>query len=160
LNATGVEAERERAAKLATGTDTGPLLRTVLRLRHDLVMIGRASVVPLPDDLQRRLAEPLARVRDTIAEHLRTIATALRTCNLPPEIWPVQSALEAYSTEVAAVRGEGLTRGLPGDVTERFFALGFSLEQMHQNLRDLERCVTDWAELSAVPTRKSNDKAA
>jgi uncharacterized membrane protein YccC len=160
LNTTGVEAERERAAKLATGTDTGPLLRTVLRLRHDLVMIGRASVVPLPDDLQRRLAEPLARVRDTIAEYLRTIATALRTCNLPPEIWPVQSALEAYSTEVAAVRGEGLTRGLPGDVTERFFALGFSLEQMHQNLRDLERCVTDWAELSAVPTRKSNDKAA
>jgi uncharacterized membrane protein YccC len=160
LNTTGVEAERERAAKLATGTDTGPLLRTVLRLRHDLVMIGRASVVPLPDDLQRRLAEPLARVRDTIAEYLRTIATALRTCNLPPEIWPVQSALEAYSTEVAAVRGEGLTRGLPGDVTERFFALGFSLEQMHQNLRDLERCVTAWAQLPTVPMSKTTDESA
>src|SRR6202453_2399015 len=39
LNATGAEAERERAARLTNGPDTGPLLRTVLRLRHDLVMI-------------------------------------------------------------------------------------------------------------------------
>ena len=48
LNATGAEAERERAAHLSSGPDTGPLLRTILRLRHDVVMIGRASVVPLP----------------------------------------------------------------------------------------------------------------
>jgi hypothetical protein len=43
------------------------------------------------------------------------------------------------------MRSEGLTRGLPGDMTERFFALGFSLEQMRQNLADLERCVSEWA---------------
>src|SRR6202142_3337321 len=59
LNAVGAEAERERAARFSTGPDTGPLLRTILRLRHDLVMIGRASVVPLPVDLRRRLAAPL-----------------------------------------------------------------------------------------------------
>jgi uncharacterized membrane protein YccC len=145
LNATGAEAERERAARLSSGSDTGPLLRTVLRLRHDLVMIGRASLVPLPIELQRRLAAALVRVSDAIAKYLRTTAAALRAGNLPPAIWPVQAALEAYAAEVAAVRGDGLTRGMPGDVTERFFALGFSLEQMHQNLRDLERCVTDWA---------------
>ena len=61
LNALGAEAERERAARLSGGPDTGPLLRTILRLRHDLVMIGRASVVPLPAELQQRLAGPLAR---------------------------------------------------------------------------------------------------
>jgi hypothetical protein len=44
------------------------------------------------------------------------------------------------------LRSEGLTRGLPGDVIERFFALGFSLEQMRQNLKDLERCVAEWSE--------------
>jgi hypothetical protein len=43
------------------------------------------------------------------------------------------------------MRSEGLTRGLPGDMTERFFALGFSLEQMRQNLKDLERCVSEWS---------------
>jgi uncharacterized membrane protein YccC len=145
LNAVGAEAERERAARLSTGPDTGPLLRTVLRLRHDLVMIGRASVVPLPVELQRRLAAPLARVSNAVAGYLKATAFSLRTGALPPPYGPMQAALQAYASEVALVRSEGLTRGVPGDVAERFFALGFSLEQMRQNLKDLERCVTDWA---------------
>jgi len=40
LNALGAEAERERAARLSRGRTSGPLLRTTLRLRHDVVMIG------------------------------------------------------------------------------------------------------------------------
>jgi hypothetical protein len=50
------------------------------------------------------------------------------------------------------VRRDGLIRGLPGDAAERFFALGFSLEQMRQNLLDLDRCVAEW---SATPPVKS-----
>jgi fusaric acid resistance family protein len=157
LNAIGAEAERERAARLSGGPDTGPLLRTILRLRHDLVMIGRASVAPLPVDLQRRLSAPLARVSSTMAEYLRTMAATLRTGRGSPAIWPVQAALEAYAAEVATVRSDGLTRGLPGDVTERFFALGFSLEQMRQNLKDLERCVSDWSDSSEIGTSKPTD---
>src|ERR1700735_327662 len=34
LNAVGAEAERERAARLSSGPETGPLLRTILRFRH------------------------------------------------------------------------------------------------------------------------------
>jgi len=158
LNAVGAEAERERPARLATGPDTGPLLRTTLRLRHDLVMIGRASVGPLPIELQQRLSAPLARVADAIADYLKASAAALRNASLPPAILPIQNALQAYAAEVAAVRGDGLTRDLPGDVAERFFALGFSLEQMRQNLKDLERCVTVWAGATAAPTRKLEDE--
>jgi uncharacterized membrane protein YccC len=158
LNAIGAEAERERAARLSSGPETGPLLRTILRLRHDLVMIGRASVVPLPAELQQRLAAPLARVSQTMVDYLRTIASALRTGRGAPAIWPVQSALEAYAAEVTAVRSDGLTIGIPGDIAERFFALGFSLEQMRQNLRDLERCVSYWADSPAVVPAKSNDE--
>jgi hypothetical protein len=83
----------------------------------------------------------------------------LRTGRGTPAIWPVQAALEAYAAEVAAVRGDGLTRGVPGDVAERFFALGFSLEQMRQNLKDLERCVTHWCDPSEVPTGNPSDGA-
>jgi uncharacterized membrane protein YccC len=43
MNTIGAEAERERAARLSSGPDTGPLLRTILRLRHDVVMIGRST---------------------------------------------------------------------------------------------------------------------
>jgi Fusaric acid resistance protein family len=160
LNAIGAEAERERAARLSSGPDTGPLLRTILRLRHDLVMIGRASVVPLPAQLQQRMAAPLARVSQTMVDYLNTIASALRTGRGAPAIWPVQSALEAYAAEVASVRSDGLTIGIPGDIAERFFALGFSLEQMRQNLRDLERCVSYWADSPAIVPAKSNDEVS
>jgi uncharacterized membrane protein YccC len=159
LNATGAEAERERAAHLSSGPDTGPLLRTILRLRHDVVMIGRATVVPLPFELQIRLAAPLAKVSDAIVAYLRAIADALRTGVGAPAIWPVQAALQDYAAEVATLRSEGLTRGLPGDVAERFFALGFSLEQMRQNLKDLERCVAEWSETPRVGAPLAEDEA-
>lgn len=158
LNATGAEAERELSARLSSGADTGPLLRTILRLRHDVVMIGRASVVPLPSDLQARLAGPVARVSDTIAGYLRGCAAALRGGSAPPPIWPIHAAVKAYADQVAALRGEGLTRGLPGDAAERFFALGFSLEQMRQNLVDLERCIAEWSDAPA-PAKKTPARA-
>jgi len=157
LNALGLEAERERAAKLSSGPDTGPLLRTILRLRHDIVIIGRASVVPLPVELQAPLAAPLAAVSAAITDYLRASAAALRSGRGAPAIWPVQSALEAYAATVATCRNEGLTRGVAGDVIERFFALGFSLEQMRQNLRDLERCVSYWSETADVAAIKPDD---
>ena len=50
LNATGAEAEHERTARLTAGPDTGPLLRTSLRLRHDIVILGRAVGCELPAD--------------------------------------------------------------------------------------------------------------
>lgn len=150
LNAIGAEAERERAAHLSSGPETGPLLRTILRLRHDLVMIGRASAAPLPPDFQARLAVPLATVSDAIVTYVRSVATVLRTGAGAPASSPSDAALQVYAAEVAALRGDGLTRDLPGDVAERFFALGFALEQMRRNLKDLERCTTEWCE--APPT--------
>ena len=157
LNALGTEAQRERAARLSSGPDTGPLLRTILRLRHDIVIIGRASVVPLPVELQTRLAAPLAAVSTAICDYLRSTAEALRIGRGAAAIWPVQSALEAYAAAIASCRSEGLTRGFAGDVVERFYALGFSLEQMRQNLKDLERCVSDWSESSDMPAIKPTD---
>jgi len=59
----------------------------------------------------------------------------------------MEVALAAYGAEIALLRREGLTRSLPGDVAERFFALGFALEQMRSNCKDLERCVAEWAGL-------------
>ena len=60
------------------------------------------------------------------------------------------AVFDAFSADVVAIRKQGRTRTLSADAAERFFALGFALEQMRQNFRDLQRCVTDWA---AVSTR-------
>jgi hypothetical protein len=149
LHAIGLEAERERAAHLSTGPDTGPLLRTIQRLRHDVVMIGRASVVPLPANVQARLARPLADVSNAIVSYMSAAAASLREGGGTADIQPVDAALQAYAAEVAALRSEGMIRGVPVDVAERFFALGFSLEQMRQNLNDLDRCHAEWCEAPA-----------
>jgi uncharacterized membrane protein YccC len=150
LHATGLEAERERATHLSSGPDTGPLLRTIQRLRHDVVMIGRASVVPLPANVQARLARPLSDVSNAIVGYMRAAAMSLRSGSGAVDIRPVDAALQAYAAEVASLRSEGLIRGVPVDVAERFFALGFSLEQMRQNLNDLDRCHADWCEPPAA----------
>ena len=144
LHATGAEAERERSMHLSSGPDTGPLLRTIQRLRHDVVMIGRACVTPLPAEIQARLARPLADVSNAIVTYMKSVASSLRAGNGSADLAPVDAALHAYSDEVAAIRHDGLIRGLPVDAAERFYALGFSLEQMRQNLTDLKRCHGNW----------------
>ena len=144
LDTVGAEAERERTARVAVGADTGPLLRTLLRLRHDLVMIGRAASSPLPETIGMRLEPSLARAGAALADYLGASAAALRGRH-PPLLTAVESALDAYAAETAALRREGLTQNLPGDAAERLYALGFAFEQMRNNLKDLERCVAEWA---------------
>jgi hypothetical protein len=144
----GAEAERERLLRISRAPDTGPLVRTLLRLRHDLVMIGRAAAAPLPISLHERL-KPLAEVAAALGDFLRASAAALLARHLPPDIDGVESALDSCAAAVATVRDNGLTRCLSTEETERFFALCFGLEQMRHNLRDLHRCVAEWAQSPA-----------
>lgn len=155
LNAVGAEAERERAAWLAVGPDTGPLLRTLLRLRHDLVMIGRAAAVKLPADLQPRIEPALEQVRHAAVAYVRDSRAALLTRQAPPSLEAFERAQQVYAGEIAALRSEGLTRSQPAEVIERFFAVGFALEQLHQNFIDLRRCVDVWSRARGSMLRRS-----
>lgn len=160
LGVISVEAEHERVARIAAGPQTGPLLRTLLRLRHDLVMIGRAAEVPLPEPIGVRLRQPVDHAASTVAEHLRACGSALRARRGPPPLDAVEAALDAYDAEMAALRSEGLTRALTAEAAERVFALGFALEQMRRNLADLERCVTEWATEASAGARTPSAAAA
>jgi uncharacterized membrane protein YccC len=140
------EAEHERAARLASEPDTAPLMRTLLRLRHDLVMIGRAAQLPPPHALQLRLATPINNAAAAIGDYISAVADALRRRHRPPPRDGVEVALDAYTAVVNDLRREGLTRGMNVELAERFFALGFALEQMRQDLKDLERCAREWSE--------------
>jgi len=145
LEAIVAEARHERIGFLAAEPDAGPLQRTLLRLRHDLVMIGRAAAVPLPETFQVRLGPLLAHVAATAADYLRRSGQALVARRDPPPVGRVEAALDDYADAFAAVRREGLTLGLPVETVERIFALGFALDQLRQNFRDLERCVGEAA---------------
>jgi uncharacterized membrane protein YccC len=145
LGVTCAEAEHERAARLTSDPDTAPLMRTLLRLRHDLVMIGRAVQLPPPKALQPRLEVPIKHAAAAIADDISAVADALRSRRSPPPRDGVETALDAYAALINDLRREGLIRDLNAELAERFFALGFALEQMRQNLKDLERCAREWA---------------
>jgi len=140
-----VEARHERIRLLAADPDLGPLLRTLLRLRHDFVMLGRAAAEPLPDAIQRRLGPLLLRIAESVADHLRRSAAALAARREPAPLEAAEAAFADCARTIAAARDEGLTLSLPLDAAERLFTLGFALDQMRQNLGDLDRCVRDAA---------------
>ena len=108
-------------------------------------MIGRAAAVPLPETLRTQLAPPHARVSETAADYLRQSSTALMSRRNPPPLHPFAAALDCYLAEVADVRRLRLTRDLPVEAVERFFALGFALEQLRENFADLARAVNEYA---------------
>src|SRR6201981_1889662 len=110
LNTIGIEAEHERHARLTSGPDTGPLLRTLLRLRHDIVMLGRAVGCELPEEVAGRLTPLLRTIEAVGRDFLRASAAALRARKPPPRLDAVESAFRNYIEEFGAVRQEGLTR--------------------------------------------------
>lgn len=143
FQALAAESKGERLFSLVAEPDPGPLSRTLLRLRHDLVMIRRAGVLPLPDTLAEHLEPLLASASD----YLHGCATALTLRRSAPSLDPIKAALEAYTSEITALRNEGLLRRLSSSELERVFTLGFALEQLQQNFSDLERCVREHARL-------------
>src|SRR5262249_680064 len=64
LEALAAQAGHERIGLLAAAPDPGPLVRTLLRLRHDLVIFGRACAGPLPEAFSKRFG---SRLRQTAA---------------------------------------------------------------------------------------------
>lgn len=139
------EASRERMVALESAPDTAPLSRTLLRLRHDLVIIGRAVAIPLPEVFAKRLGPLLTRVGKDASEFMRAGAAALRHGGKPQSLEACDASLSAYESEVTALRNEGLTRTLSSFEVERLFALGFALEQFYRNFGDLTRCVREYA---------------
>jgi hypothetical protein len=150
LETVAAEATHERSVKLADEPDNGPLLRTLLRLRHDLVIIGRATARPMPEALHIRMEAPMREVAAAYADYMRGSGRALAARQPPPSLDGVRLVLEHFALALSAIRRDGLTRVLSDDDAERFFAVGFALEQMHGNFRDLERCVTEWTRAIAA----------
>ena len=161
LDKIAMEASHERITRLGAEPDQRPLLRTMLRLRHDLVILGRAAVAPLPEPLRQRLAPSLARVSETAADYLRSSAAALSARQAPPSLQAAESALEGYAAELTALRREGATRELSDEALERIFALGFALDQLRLHLRDLARCVSEFATArNLAPSKLAASSAA
>jgi len=153
FQATAAEAGRERMVNLVAEPDPAVLARTLLRLRHDIVIIGRAGVAPLPERIAERLAAPLTQMGAAARDYLLGCAVALAARKPPPPLDPVEAALAGYASEIAALRAAALTHGLPVGDLEHIFALGFVLQQLQHNYADLHRVVQDWTRGSVMPPK-------
>jgi uncharacterized membrane protein YccC len=132
------EARHERTVYLTKTNDPEPLLRTLTRVRHDLVMLRRATAQPPPPgEIAGRLQPRLDAVTSAAAQVLLDAAAALDGRAAPPTTTATHVALMAYAEEIGRFRGEGLARALPSDALERLFALGFALDQLGRDLDDL-----------------------
>lgn len=138
------EAERERRVRLS-GADTGPLLRSLLRLRHDLVIIGRAAGKPLPATLAATFPTDFAEAGRALHAYFKDSAQALRDRRPAPPVATVDAAVAHCATVVETARRANLLRDLASDEVEHLFAIGFALEQMRRNMADLKRCIDEWA---------------
>ena len=131
------EAARERRTHLSDHADPEPLARTLYRVRHDLVMIGRACAAPLPPAIDAALRETLLGLRDRVAQMLRGTAKALRAGDQAPSPDDFRTSLSAYVKAMDTLRAQGATRDLPGDEVGRIYALRFGFEQLGDDLADL-----------------------
>jgi uncharacterized membrane protein YccC len=152
LEAVAGEARGERAGRLTDDPEPDPLVRTSMRLRHDLVMLIRAAGEPMPPDIYARLQPSLTQLSQTGTLFLKDAAASLAARRPAPALQPFSEALEAYKAELESLRHDGLTRNLPGDIVGRLFAMGFGLEQMRQDLGDLDSRITEFARPEATST--------
>jgi uncharacterized membrane protein YccC len=150
LDAVGAEARRERMPYFAAAPDLGPLLRALLRLRHDLVVIARAADRPLPQPIGMRLGPSLETVSAATRDYLRASGAAMPQRRGPPPLAPVEAAFDGFAAQTAALRAEGLTRNLRADEVERCFVLGFGLAQLRQHFKDLDRSIAECAAPAAA----------
>jgi uncharacterized membrane protein YccC len=114
-----------------------PLVRTLYRVRHDLVMIGRAASSPLPAPVLDRLGPSLTTLHQATRGLLLNLAEALRQRRKPPDPEAFRAALDAFTSAAEALRADALVRELPGKTFGQVFALGFAFEQFQKNIGDL-----------------------
>ncbi|WP_049974437.1 FUSC family protein [Azospirillum sp. B4] len=163
LDTAAEEAQRERRTWLGDQRDPAPLVRTLTRVRHDLVMVSRATGSRAPSGVAaaQRLEGPQAEVRRQGVLFLRRAAMAMRTPSalhgqeqIPP-VEPVQAATHAYLDMVQTLRAEGVLRELPRGVTGQIYTLSFALEQLSQDLTDLHARAEE-----TIPPVRRGEKAA
>jgi hypothetical protein len=140
------EAERERRNYITAAPDPVPLVRTLRRLSHDLVIVARALVSPLPEAVAARLAQPAASVAASLSAALEALGAALASRSLPPSLVPLEQALTYFESELARLRRDGVIRDLPTEAVERVFGLLFGLDEIGRNIEELSARIRELAE--------------
>lgn len=144
------EAARERKMRVSDDRDPEPVVRTLYRVRHDLVMVGRAAVKPLPNAILGDFSPLLTALRNDAGAVLRGISASLLTRTAAPALDNYQASARALALAIEAL-GEDRQR-LPREETARLFTLRFALEQLGDDMRDLASRTSEMAKGYSGPS--------
>jgi hypothetical protein len=131
------DAARERASYLSDAPDPDPLVRSLRRISHDIIMLARVLSNPLPEPLSVRLAGPAKRVGSAAGEFLTKLVDALNRNTAVPPLVSLKQALSEYEQTIAELRRDRLMVPLSAEDAERVFGTAFALQQLVGNLADL-----------------------
>ena len=145
LEAQVSEAQRERRSRLTSALDPAPLFRTLLRLRHDVVVLRRAVRKTEHSNLRDDIAQSWAAAAKAGARVLRDLGSALQSQTAPGESAILSAAIAAYHDKTKVLGQCELTRDMPANAAGRLFWIAFSLEQFRRNLDDLEQRAREFA---------------
>lgn len=140
------ESMRERRSHFVPSRNGEPLLRTLYRVRHDLVMIGRACSAILPEPAKAALEGSLKGLRDAVMHTNTRLASALKQGHTVEPSDEFSGELANYVVAMDELRQSDALQDLPGDAFGRIYALRFAFEQLGQDLRDLVRHVDEIVE--------------
>lgn len=145
------EAARERRMRVSDDPDPEPVVRTLYRLRHDLVIVGRTAAKPLPAAILAELGPSLATVHQDASALLRGISASLIARTKAPPIDAYQASTRAFAQAVE--RLTDAPQRPPREEAARLFTLRFALEQLGDDMRDLAARTSELAkEKPAAPS--------
>ena len=104
-----LDAKHERLTHFTAEPDQSSLVRTMLRLRHDLIMIGRAGLARLPKRSRSGSGHRSRTSASLLPITCTKVPSALLARRGPPAIDAFVGSLDSYVAEMAALRHEGLT---------------------------------------------------
>lgn len=143
------EAARERKMRVSDDPDPEPVVRTLYRVRHDLVMVGRAAAKPLPAAILAELGALLATLRQDASAALRGISESLTARNLAPSLDAYQASARALAQAIEKLAED--RKWLAQEESGRLFTLRFALEQLGEDIRDLGARTSELAKKKKSP---------
>ncbi|MFA7640001.1 MAG: FUSC family protein [Parvibaculum sp.] len=146
------EAKQEISAHLASDIETGPLLRTVRRLRTNLLLIGRATAGTWPDHARQELSPAIDLLFPALSAHLLVLAEAMEFRRSVPPNETLRDALQNFDATVQKFRANPASDEMAADETSRVFALAFAVDQFRRDARDLTNRLNERADGLTAPT--------